>query len=247
MGPDYPVPALLVSLSSLSSASDASESTAQFFSVANTTVESLEVVLESLVDLTCDPTFLPCLFASFDCDLRHRDLVQPLVQMLSRAAGLVITTGLDRLGRAKELGVAVVLCYRQLLSALHRRKALEEAHRESQKKVSNQSEVGGSASNVVSHSSALHNTSSANKARLCSEAFFHAREMKALVIAASEKFNKKPSDGLRFLQEHHLLTPPVSAASVASFLRSSPRLSRAAVGSFLGELGKAEGQYVHDW
>lgn len=48
--------------------------------------EILEMIFESLTDLISDDTLLPALFASFDCHPLAMDLVQPLVQLLTRAS-----------------------------------------------------------------------------------------------------------------------------------------------------------------
>lgn len=42
-------------------------------------VDELELVLESLCDLLADASFVPSLYASFDCDPTRPDLAQPLL------------------------------------------------------------------------------------------------------------------------------------------------------------------------
>lgn len=48
-------------------------------------IEVLEIIFESLTDLLCEDAYLPCLYASFDCNPLAVDLVQPLIQLISRA------------------------------------------------------------------------------------------------------------------------------------------------------------------
>lgn len=47
-------------------------------------LDELELILESLGDVVSDLSFLPALFVSFDCDPTSADLVQPLLEYLSR-------------------------------------------------------------------------------------------------------------------------------------------------------------------
>jgi hypothetical protein len=77
VGRDFPLQELLVPL-------PAEPSGPAVLDPAALRTESLELVLESLADLFADPLFLSTLFASFDCDPARKDLVQPLMQVLSR-------------------------------------------------------------------------------------------------------------------------------------------------------------------
>jgi len=47
-------------------------------------LDELELILESLGDVVSDLSFVPALFVSFDCDPTSADLVQPLLEYLSR-------------------------------------------------------------------------------------------------------------------------------------------------------------------
>lgn len=47
-------------------------------------LDELELILESLGDVVSDLSFIPALFVSFDCDPTSADLVQPLLEYLSR-------------------------------------------------------------------------------------------------------------------------------------------------------------------
>lgn len=49
-------------------------------------LDELELILESLGDVVSDLSFLPTLFLSFDCDPTSADLVQPLLEYLSRCS-----------------------------------------------------------------------------------------------------------------------------------------------------------------
>lgn len=203
----------------------------RLFRHADCRVESLELVLESLCDLAADDMFLPALFASFDCNARQLDLLQPLLQLLARSTSLVVTAGLEKLGPAKELGVLIVQCYKQILNTLTHRKHREELWKEGHKKVvpSNAEQLTGTCIDVDT----------------AATIFVASRRCKTLLSEASAKFSNKPSDAFSFMQQQGMLPKPLSPTIAAHFLRYSPLLSKAAVGSFLGELGKQDAK--NEW
>jgi hypothetical protein len=47
-------------------------------------LDELEVIFENLCDMLSDPSFIPSLFISFDCNPTSGDVVQPLVQYVCR-------------------------------------------------------------------------------------------------------------------------------------------------------------------
>lgn len=119
----------------------------------------------------------------------------------------------------------VVQCFKQVLTTLSQRKAREDAWRELKKKAA--------PSAVLDVDTAI-------------AVFHYSRQCKNLMAEASVKFSVKPSDALKFLQHHGLLASPTTPAAVANFLRFSPLLSKQAVGSFLGELGKQDAKSEWD-
>lgn len=67
------------------------------------------------------------------------------------------------------------------------------------------------------------------------------RRKHALALAASA-FRVKPREGLKLLQLGSLVSPgPLDAREVAAFLRSTPGLDKAAVGTYLGAAGVKKG------
>jgi len=63
------------------------------------------------------------------------------------------------------------------------------------------------------------------------------RQTKAVLTRASELFGTKPEHAFDFLQQHGMLTKPLTPSSVAKFLRIAPSLSIEKIGAYLGELG----------
>jgi len=61
---------------------------------------------------------------------------------------------------------------------------------------------------------------------------------KAKLFEAAEKFNKKPSEGLKFLSENNLIDPSLDNASVARFLRTCPGIDKKVSGEYISKQDK---------
>ena len=177
-------------------------------------VEELEVVLESLVDLLADPSFLPSLFASFDCDPTKSDVVQPLIRYLGTCKRYTLVAEPHELtvGGILEIGALVEQCYGQLVVNFNN--------------IGDEHATGGSSS-----SDCVDRTDVANYLRL-------TRLAKEVLSEGAVLFGRKPQEGLRFLQAKGVLANPLSPSTVATFLRIAPGLPKESTGAFLGELGK---------
>jgi hypothetical protein len=189
--------------------------------------EVLEIIFESLTDILCEDAYLPSLYASFDCNPLAVDLVQPLIQLISRATSIILTTGTEKLGNHKDLGVSIVQCYKQLIHAFSRRKALAEQWYDENNKRNNSTNLPACVKNI-------------------SNLFSVARLSKKILIESAEKFLVKPSQCFKFLQEEGLLPKPLTTKLCANFLRQNIFLDKTAVGAFIGELGKPGGEIKHE-
>ncbi len=63
----------------------------------------------------------------------------------------------------------------------------------------------------------------------------HTHTHSQLIHAATEQFNKKPSQGITFLQERGVLLTPLDPAEVAQFLLDNPRLEKSMIGDYIGD------------
>ena len=187
--------------------------------------DELEIVLESLSDLLADPSFLPSLFASFDCDPTKTDIVQPLVKYLGSCKRYTLVSEPHELaaGGILEIGMFIEQCYEQLMVNLTCR--LGQSPVES----SAGDDVGGTVrwQDVTTH---------LRLTRLAKDVFHEGATL----------FARKPQEGLRFLQAKGALPVPLTAASVATFLRIAPGLPKESAGAFLGELGKDNPSFEAD-
>lgn len=53
--------------------------------------------------------------------------------------------------------------------------------------------------------------------------------------AATEQFNVKPKNGLKFMQEHGLISSPLQSTEVATVLRENRHLSKKMIGDYIGD------------
>ena len=172
--------------------------------------ESLRIVLSSLTDLISEPSFLPALFISFDCDPSKQDIVVPLMEMLcftSRFSFIPIYYD------AEDLQGLVSICMHCLLTVT--------------------SQINHRVDNDPAESA-----SSTGFFERIPHYFEVNRKSKKIFVEASKRFMDKPSRGLSYLQELSILKTPLECQAVARFLRVCTSLPKDVVGSFIGELGK---------
>lgn len=148
-----------------------------------------------------------------------------LLKSLYLFFSIVLTTGTERLGPVKEVGVIIVQCFKQILSSLSRRKAYEDAWIEEQKAIKDSTEFSFSELQPIV------------------DFFPKMRKNKEILIDAAKKFSEKSADGFKELQKHGILPSPLTPESVAWVLRSIPFFAKPDVGSYLGELGKVDASY----
>ena len=53
-------------------------------------------------------------------------------------------------------------------------------------------------------------------------------------LQGTEYFNQKPAKGITFLQEQGLLSSPLDAGQVVTFLKENPKLDKKMIGEYIG-------------
>ncbi len=71
--------------------------------------------------------------------------------------------------------------------------------------------------------------------RLCNYVICNKHTHTQLILAATEQFNKKPSQGIAFLQERSILRTPLDPGEVAQLLLDNPGLDKAMIGEYIGD------------
>ncbi len=209
-------------------------------------VDELELVLESLCDLLADASFVPSLYASFDCDPTRPDVARPLLKSICVCSrycsqftlwqsdiflmfpnSFVLRSGAEYLGQYKEIGILVVQLYKHILNGFGVRYHSFEASSAEPASLSELSESPVRCDDI-------------------SKLFRCGRIAKLILREASLRFVQKPERGLRYLQLEGAMSTPLSAVGVANFLRLTPDLPKEAVGSYIGELGKDSAAFEGD-
>ncbi|KAJ3261296.1 GDP/GTP exchange factor for ARF, partial [Borealophlyctis nickersoniae] len=66
------------------------------------------------------------------------------------------------------------------------------------------------------------------------------KQRKRVLKEGAERFNEKPSEGIKFLQEHNFLPDPVDPVSLARFLKTTPSVNKTLLGDYLSKPKNAE-------
>ena len=207
------------------------------------------IVLEALPCLLALPKLPLRLFAGYDCNLRRQDLVtllstaladatQPLPGIPLDSANLLALEALADVVTASAASAADAASAPPMAAA-----GSSSSSSAAAAAASSYSSFSAAAAAAAAGSTCLAATpdgpaAAAATARLLLE----SRSRKARVLEAAEVFNQKPKKGLDKLQSLGLLPTTLDASTVARFLRSTPQLSKAAVGDFLSgpeDLSKA--------
>jgi brefeldin A-resistance guanine nucleotide exchange factor 1 len=61
------------------------------------------------------------------------------------------------------------------------------------------------------------------------------KQLKTILMAGAEAFNKEPKDGFQYLQEKKILSTPLEPESVAEFLRRTTFVNKKVIGEYFGK------------
>ncbi|CAM9565866.1 unnamed protein product [Phaeothamnion confervicola] len=220
-----------------------------------------EVVLEVLCDLMAEPMLLPDLLLNYDLDLRRSDVAQPLVAALSVAAQSASSPWARRMclevlvvalhvlaarctdGDDGVLGSEAKSTVAALTSSVVPPMAVAVAAVGGEDPVrqgGGSGVIGGDIGASVGGVSSRSGSGGGSGGGGCDGGALVVETLRAkrLNREGAIRFNVKPRDGLRFLQAHGALPPILTPVSVAHLLRTSPALSKAAIGAYLGEAGQ---------
>ena len=215
----------------------------------------VEIILESLVDVLClsstDNSGCGCkslstieeLFLTYDCSLTESDVASGIIVELSRCCGGIVdeegepsvhsmppskagTNGPPTPKSTESGSASPMLIARHRSVPDHLKELCFEALLGSLKRLFHGVESLSSVEDGP--------TETASQLRT-------AKNTKRSLHHAARLFNEKPKKGLQYLVDNGILSNPPDAKSVASFLRNGlvVGLDKAAVGQYLGELGKS--------
>jgi hypothetical protein len=201
-------------------------------------IDELEIILECLADLLSDASFLPLLFANFDCDPTKADVVQPLLMYIGTCTRYTIVCEPVELGLLREAGSLCMICFRQLMKSFRERQIKNLQHESLMRDGVSHVHAGAemASSGITDQQHALEFSREMQNARLS----------KLILSEAAVRFCRKPKEGLMYLQDEGIMPRPITPLSVATFLRIAPNLPKESAGAFLGELGKDDPPFEAD-
>ncbi|KAI3961534.1 hypothetical protein MKX01_001270 [Papaver californicum] len=175
-----------------------------------------EVLMEALVDLCRQKTFMAELYANFDCDISCCNLFEDVSNLLSKSAFPVNSPLSSMHVLALEGLVAVIEGFSERIC--------------SSPSFSDKSLL------VLEQYTPFWNEKCKNYADPDSWVGFvrHRKQIKKTLMMGVDHFNRDPKKGLEFLQRTHLLPTELDPQSVALFFRYTLGLDKNIVGDFLG-------------
>ncbi|GLE02551.1 hypothetical protein PINS_up011389 [Pythium insidiosum] len=180
-------------------------------------------ILECLVDLLAESSILPDLYVNYDCDGNRSDVTQTIFDLLAQVVSgshraCQETTDEAHFLWAQAMGEQALAAMFNSTFVLYMR--------------SQHAAIGGE---LFQSNGDLPNSDGGFSA----QALYLMRERKKFFQHGIQEFNRKPLSGIKYLQQHGFLPDPLDPKSLAVFLRSlPPGLSKAAVGVYLGAMGK---------
>ncbi|KAG8748165.1 GDP/GTP exchange factor for ARF [Ceratobasidium sp. 414] len=192
--------------------------------------ELRELMLETLVLLSREPSFMVDLWANYDCDVNCEDLFEQLIGFLTKSTYPLMGGFGGQQHYASRL-----ICLDLLLAYVDRMHARVEDPNAAEGWVSLQKDV-------------------------TSESLLFVKSRKLLVLTAAQKFNEKPKKGVAFMLENGLVeykadedggateksedsqgekkesTRKADPKSLADFLKKCPRLDKKVLGEYISHL-----------
>lgn len=187
--------------------------------------ESVGAALSTLLDLVSSPYFAPSVFMSFDCDPSKPNLLSQLVEVLAHIARYRHCVFVKTSADLRELTSLAMDCLSVICRAVG-----------SRAETAQMSESGAAASDASEESTL----------NPFAQYLVMSRAAKSILQESGKLFSEKPSAGIAFMQREGVLCSPLDPRHVARFLRVCASLTKEAVGSFIGELGKDNPSNVVD-
>ncbi|EDV25608.1 uncharacterized protein TRIADDRAFT_24514 [Trichoplax adhaerens] len=192
------------------------------------TYEVKELALESIVQLCRLPNLVAELYINFDCETYSSNLFEELIKLLSKhvypTAGSYLVHIL-----ALEALLSVINIVENHCNTINETGVVVAQKSAIEKGDANESVKG----NVASQDSSMLNASCYDLP--LPKELIQIKQRKKLMQAATEQFNVKPKNGLKFMQEHGLISSPLQSTEVATVLRENRHLSKKMIGDYIGD------------
>ncbi|KAK8813139.1 hypothetical protein WA158_002731 [Blastocystis sp. Blastoise] len=165
-----------------------------------------ELVLETLVDIFADPSFLIDMYVNYDCDSQRQDLLESLYNALNETVKDSLITG------STAPRVALRILYSGIKHIDFRCNELQ--HPTPLNKV------------ILSDTRRHHESA---------QILWQKKLKKRTLLKGATIFNSDPKLGIKYLQEAGVIPNPATALDLAHILRFTPNLDKPSVGQYLGK------------
>lgn len=189
--------------------------------------ESMEVIL----DFCRQPEFLLTIFINVDCRIGNDNLFKRISSLISKAAFVTDLEGNTKLHTTSMDGM------RSLFEAIR-----EQLHSDNTRPEIEKGEVKSGLDDYLDiwtplcEGRLLQLTSNESPDLLLQ--LKEEKRLKLDLISVAKKFNDDQEKGMEYCQDLKLLPSPLTAETVARFLKACPGLSKSAIGEVLGERGQ---------
>ncbi|CAG8495510.1 3078_t:CDS:10 [Funneliformis caledonium] len=189
------------------------------------TGEVRELLLESLGQFARDPSFMVDLWVNYDCNIDCGDLFEDIVKFLSKNS-FPDSTGYS-------ISNSHVVCLDSLLMYINH--MVDRLQTEKDKNKSCTCELAWDQMTAADYNSGLKPVTYPS-----AEELLQRKQKKQILREGAAKFNENPKSGLEFLEANGLIyndpDPSIDKnTSLASFLKSTPRLNKQLLGDYLSK------------
>ena len=186
-----------------------------------------QAAMETLLDFCRQPGFLSSVYLNFDCRIQRENLFEKICGVLSKSGFPGSDGGISSFHSISLEGMRTIL------------ENLRVSYRENQSIPALKEDTVLDFSEYFDIWTPLSNGDSftlpgVNRGNL-SENLKAERKLKIELASVVDHFNKDQKKGFEYCQSLKLLPSPLTASSVAKFLKSCPGLSKSAIGEVLGE------------
>lgn len=225
-----------------------------FLNILEATTSSFDhkwMVIQALTRICADAQSVVDIYVNYDCDLSAANLLERLVNHLSKIAqgrqvlelGVKPTEEKSMRIRGLECLVSVLKCMVEWSKDLYVNPNTQTTLSELVRKPGIDDVPNGLPDNSHGINRSLHGGSSQSLNSMGSsynrevldlpEELEERKQRKEVMETGIDLFNRKPKKGVQFLQEHNLIGP--SDQDVAGWLLSDERLEKTIIGDYLGE------------
>ena len=192
-----------------------------------------QTAMEALLDFCRQANFLATLFVNMDCRIGRNNLFEKICSVLSKSGFPAAD------GAASTFHATSMEGMKAILESIRENAAEKEERDEEEDGMSFLMKTGGFYDlwTPICEGRFFSLPGPKSGSSLSSTSLRSEKQLKAELVSVSEHFNEDQKKGFEYCQSLGLLPSPLTAQTVARFLKACPGLSKSAIGEILGERG----------